>query len=159
MARTSKSLATGIGFLDDRRCQDSRHNDLLPGFQIVSRAVAVGRANGLRQFARSQVGCPLQILPRQRPHAVPPLGGIQFRTRRGKRWSRAGRRVSPSAGVAETLLRTILAGCADCCARATAGKRSTGSTTKAKTTRSPRTSETTWKRRKVFSRKCFWGGY
>jgi hypothetical protein len=64
-----------------------------------------------------------------------------------------------AAGVVETLLRTILAGCADCCARATAGKEIDRFETKAKATRSPRTSETTWKRRKVFSRKCFWGGY
>ena len=52
-----------------------------PAFRLLLGPVAICLTDRLRQFARSKVGCPLHVLPRQRPHAVPPFGFVQFRAR------------------------------------------------------------------------------
>ncbi len=76
-----KILSHRNGLLDDGRRQNSRHYNLLARLQVVARPAAICLTDRLRQFARSKVGCPLHVLPRQRPHAVPPFGFVQFRAR------------------------------------------------------------------------------
>ena len=79
-----KILRYRNGLLDDRRRQNSRHDYLLTRLQIVAGLVAIGLTDRLSQLARSEVGCPLHILPGQRPGRCPPFGFVQFRPRRSK---------------------------------------------------------------------------
>src|SRR4029077_494131 len=54
-----KVLRYGDGFLDDRRLQNTGHQDLLSSLQVVPRTISIRLANCFCQFTRSEVGCPL----------------------------------------------------------------------------------------------------
>src|SRR5215813_15407886 len=77
-----KVLRHGNRLLDDGRCQNAGNKDLFSGFQIVGGAIAISFANRFSQLARSEVGCPLQIVPGDHWNTVAARGGVVLGTRR-----------------------------------------------------------------------------
>src|SRR5580693_8327722 len=68
----------GDGVLDDGCGEDSGDGDLFAGLENVAGAIAVGGADGVGQFARSEIACVLQILVGEGRDCVSAPGGIEL---------------------------------------------------------------------------------